>query len=349
MNKALLWPIVLLLCSCTPPSPPQHSAPPAVAVAPVTQAPAQTEYQVNGRIRSVSRAQLTFQTDGVLLERLVKLGDRVAQGDLLAVVRNPRLQPQQAAALAAVAETRARLEQARRDLKRLQTLRIDRAVGEERVEQQAAEVTRLEAALQQADAQLETQSGIAAEARLLAPFAGEISRLWVEPGEYVSPGQPVLSLADPEQLEIWIQVPARYASLEPGQSVTVTAPLLSSPVTGVVDQFSHQADPETGLYPAVVRIASDAGVDAGQRATVLIPEILDPTQLTVPIAAVVDPIGGAPRVYRVASDQIEQVAVELGRHLGQSIIISGALQPGDQVVISGHQSLTDGQSVQVLP
>lgn len=330
----------------------QHEPPPAsVVVATVDEGRLQREFRVSGVVRSVARAQLAFQTDGVVLERLVDLGDVVEPGQLLAVIRNPRLAPEESAALATVSEIRARRDQAQRDLERLRQLRVDKAVGEEQVEQKAADLSALNASLQRAQAQLEALSGLANEASLYAPFAGEVSQVLAEPGEYVRPGQVVLALGDPEALELAVKVPAQYADLELGDDVTVEVPLLGQRFTAVVDQISHQGEAGTGLFPLVLRLNKLAGLRVGLRADAMVPWESPVESLLVPLTSVVDPVGGLPRVFRLNGNQVEQVAVSLGHHRGNQVAVAvtdARLHAGDQVVISGHQSLIDGQSVRVL-
>lgn len=362
--QALFWQSLLMLCvllmasACTKKETEVVHAPPVVKVATVEQGLLQRDFRVSGVVRPVARAQLAFQTDGVVLERLVELGDQVTAGQLLAVVRNPRLQPEAAAALATVSEIRARRDQAQRDLKRLRQLRIDNAVGEERVEQKEADLRALGASLQRAQAQLEALSSLVAEASLKAPFDGEISEILAEPGEYVRPGQAVMVMGDPELLEVQVQIPAAYANLEAGASVPVDLPLLGQTVQGQVDRISRLGQANTGLFPAVITLGQRPGLRAGLRADVLVPWQSDHVALIVPLTAVVDPVGGQPRLYRVIDGKVQQISVSVGEHQGHQITVENRaeaaaeahqLDAGDQVVVTGHQSLTDGQTVQVLP
>ena len=349
---------VLMLSACSKPETEVVHAPPVVKVVTVEQGLLQRDFRVSGVVRPVARAQLAFQTDGVVLERLVELGDQVSAGQLLAVVRNPRLQPEAAAALATVSEIRARRDQAQRDLKRLRQLRIDNAVGEERVEQKEADLRALSASLQRAQAQLEALSSLVAEASLKAPFDGEISEILAEPGEYVRPGQAVMVMGDPELLEVQVQIPAAYANLETGASVPVDVPLLDQTLNGQVDRISRLGQANTGLFPAIITLGQRPGLRAGLRADVLVPWQSDHEALIVPLTAVVDPVGGQPRLYRVVNGKVQQISVAVGEHQGHQITVENtasaasgdlALNVGDQVVVTGHQSLTDGQTVQVLP
>lgn len=350
--------LLVVLSACTQKEVPPSAAqlPPTVKTVTVNKEALVRTFRVSGVIRPVDRADLAFQTDGVMLERLVELGDFVEAGQLLAVIRNPRLEPEESAALATVAEIRSRRDQAKRDLVRLQQLRLDKAVGEESVEQKAADVTALSAALQRAEAELAALSGLVEEASLKAPFSGEINQIFAEPGEYIRPGQVVMSLGGIDELEVQVQVPAQYANLSVGHELSVVLPTIGVQIAGTLTRQSHQGQAGTGLFPMIIQLANDVRVKVGMRADVMVPWQSAEQNLLVPLSAVVDPIGGQPRVYRVVDNQVEQLAVKLGQHRGTLIAVANdmneavwsPLDEGDQVVVSGHQSLTDGQKVQVL-
>lgn len=349
-----VW-VVLFMTACADQEASFQVQPPAVRVAPVTMGHLERDYRLSGVVRPVERAQLAFQTDGVLLERLVELGDSVAAGQLLATVRNPRLAPEQAAAAAAVDETRARRDQAKRDLQRLRRLRKDNAVGEEQVEQKAAELAALEAAIERAGAELRAVSGIAAEARLLAPFDGEITQVLAQPGEYLAPGRSVLAMGATGQLEIPIRIPAELGQLKAGERVSVFFPEIDYQIEAPVNRIANQGDLRSGLFPAIVDIvpdteqASHSALRAGLRAEVRIHWRSPTVQQLLPLTAIVDPIGGAPRVFRAREGVVDVIPVSIIGHQGEWVAIESQLEPGDSLVISGHQSLTAGQRVQVLP
>jgi multidrug efflux pump subunit AcrA (membrane-fusion protein) len=72
--------------------------------------------------------------------------------------------------------------------------------------------------------------------------------------------------------------------------------------------------------------------------------------LIVPMSAIVDPVGGAPRVFRVTDGAIHTTRVDIVASSGARVAIvprTGSLNGGDLVVTEGHRALTDGQPVRV--
>jgi multidrug efflux pump subunit AcrA (membrane-fusion protein) len=106
------------------------------------------------------------------------------------------------------------------------------------------------------------------------------------------------------------------------------------------------------LFPLVVELipeGEEGSVDpvSGMSAEVIL-DIPSAATLTVPLAAVVNPGGSSPSVFRLRGDRMEQVEVEVMTLVGERVAVQGELAAGDEVVVSGHASLLDGQQVEVV-
>ena len=303
-------------------------------------------------LRPVNRARLAFQTPGIVATRPVELGQVVRKGELLATLDNPELGPAQRAAAAALQESMTRRDQARRDLARLESLSESGAVGEDSVEQKRAELEALEAALDAAEANLAATGERLEDASLLAPFDGVVYSLNAEPGEFVASGQPVLSIGGTSRLELEVMLPASLASrVVLGTLTEVRAPQLPGMSwPGEVVEVSRIGDTTTGLFPAVVEVlvdASETPLKAGMLAQAWF-EHAEHEGLIVPMSAIVDPVGGAPRVFRVADGTIHSTRVDIVASSEARVAVvprKGQLAGGDLVVTAGHRALTDGQPV----
>jgi len=309
----------------------------------------------HGVLEPVTRARLAFQSPGVVKTRPAQMGQAVREGELLATLDNPELGPAQKAAAARVQESLTQRDQAKRDLARLRSLSQTGAVGEEQVEQKAAELASLEANVARAEADLTGTRQRLEDAALLAPFDGVISLVQVEPGEFVSAGQGVMAIGGLDKVEVRVLLPASLVSeLESGDSLVVKVPQLGTGESaGVVTELSSIGEKETGLFPVTVEVSVDpitTMIRAGMQAEVLL-DYADVEGLIVPLRAVVDPVGGDPKVFVVELDRVREVAVSiLAIANGEVALQAGeqALAEGDLVVIAGHRSLTARQQVRVM-
>jgi RND family efflux transporter MFP subunit len=235
----------------------------------------------------------------------------------------------------------------------LQSLVRTGAVGEETVEQKQAELNSLQAALASVEANLTGTRQRLSDATLVAPFGGVISRIGAEPGEFVAAGQEVMSLGGLERVEVTVLLPASLVSeLDNGDQLTVRVPQLRGRTwQGRVTELSAIGDVETGLFPVVVEVGVDpvtTRLRAGMLAEVLI-NYADVEGLIVPLEAIVDPVGGDPRVYRMHDGKVQSVPIEVLAVANERVAVrlsgKAGMQSGDNVVTAGHRALTDGQAV----
>jgi len=202
------------------------------------------------------------------------------------------------------------------------------------------------AALDAARASAREADRRADDAVLRAPYAGVVMTVAVEPDELVAPGRPVVELAGDGHLEVEVQVPERsWATLDVGDEASVYLPALQRHARGAVVEVASAARPE-GLFPVVVSVEA-ADLVAGLTAEVRL-QLPLAADVTVPVAAVVDPVGRSPSVLRVVDGVAERVAVDPAELLADGVALRGPLAPGDEVVVAGHGRLLDGDAVEVL-
>lgn len=347
-----LW--ALMLAGCEPPPAANGDAAQLVRTVEVRQGRLQHRLSFHGVLEPVTRARLAFQSPGVLATRPAAMGQFVRQGALLATLDNPELGPAQKAAAARLQEALTQRDQAERDLARLRSLVQSGAVGEEQVEQKVAELDSLQATVAQAEADLAGTRQRLEDATLLAPFAGVVSMTLVEPGEFVPAGQAVMALGGLDHLEVRVLLPASLVSaLQGGDTLDLRVPQLDErTLPGLVTELSAIGEKDTGLFPVTVELAVTADfpmVRPGMQAEVLV-DYADVAGLLVPLSAIVDPVGGKPQVFLAEQGRVRQVPVRVLAVANDQVALEaagGRIVAGDQVVVAGHRSLSDGQAVRL--
>lgn len=139
----------------------------------------------SGIIVPMRQARLSFQATGKVTEVNVKAGDEVKAGDVLVTLDTALLQ-------AKVKEAEANLEAAQAQVRFLTRNKTDQV----HLDQANAEIERMQALLDSANAALASQS------TLLAPFDGTIVEVDTAPAEIVIPGQIVMVLGDLSAFQI---------------------------------------------------------------------------------------------------------------------------------------------------
>ncbi len=276
---------------------------------------------------------------GRVSELHVTVGDRVEEGDPLAVMRSIEL----GRARAAVESAQSALEVARSNFERVETLEADGIVSERRFLEAKSEFESAKADLQAARSELETYGvggGSGPHYTLTSEIDGRVIEQHVSEGEVKGPSASMLVVAD--NTPVWVvgRVYERdIPKVERGMDASVT--LESYPSRswrGEVDWVADTVDEETRNLQVRVELPNDEGrLRPGMFGAVhLEAEQTDEVAL-VPVGAVqrihegrqvVVVPGDEPRHYRATP-------VETGEEGDGMVEIGSGLQPGDEFVTKG--------------
>jgi multidrug efflux system membrane fusion protein len=341
--------VLLAACEPQPTAEPEGLAVRPVRVAAVAEQEGVRELRVSSVTRATQRATLAFLVSGTLTERPIDVGQRVEVGDELARLYNPSLEPAVESGAARVRELDARLEQLRRDVRRAENLHDRNLISVEDVEKVRTEHAATRAARDLAVANLWEARNQRDQAAINAPFDGAVNAVYFEVGEFVAAGQPVLQVSGTDELEAAFDIPetliGRFA---PGQEVTLELPFLDGrAVSGQVIHVGDAGGRPGDLFPVEVRMRQGEGLRPGLTVELVLPTAAGPG-LVIPLAAVLDPGAGRPRVFRVTGGRVEPVFVQIGQLLDDRVEVRGALSAGDEIVVTGVSGLTPGQRVEVL-
>lgn len=319
-----------------------------VQVAEVVVSQSDRELRLPGVTRATRRATLASSLPARLAARPVEVGDTVAAGQVVARLDDREHRLAESAAAAALAELEVRWAQAARDLERAERLAAARAATPEEVEQVRAASSALGAARDAAAVRLAETRRRLAETTLTAPFAATVVATHLEAGEWAGAGAPLVELAGHGGLEVEVEAPEGVRTrIARGAEVVVGLPFLGRRVSGKVTSVAGAAAGAGGLFPVEVELEAAEGLVAGLAAEVVLP-IRSEAELSVPLAAVVDPGSGRPSVLRIVDGRAERVVVTPGRVVGDRLTVSAGLAAGDLVAVSGHTALADDDPVEVL-
>ena len=337
---------------------------------------------IPGVVAAVTEVRMAFQTLGRMTARPVDVGDRVAQGDLLARLAPEDLEGGVRAAEAAVAAAEVNLTTAENTAERARALASRNVASTAQLEQAEQGLAAAQSAVAQTRAQLESARNAEGFAVMTAPIAGVISDVQAAPGAVVAAGDPIMTLSSEDRLEARIDLtetqlrglapgdpftiwrdPATEAGRaeaegegaevsEPAQAASAAAAQTSPPVEGIVSRIAPVADAQTRLRRVHLALPMAVGETSGLRIGSLIRARragADALRLTVPAAAVVvGPEGGA-GVWTVTRQgdggTVALTPVTLGATEGGRTEVTGGLTPGAEVVVRGVHSLTQGQAV----
>ncbi len=290
---------------------------------------------IAGATRSARRAELAPKVMGLIVELPVTLGQTVKEGQLLA-----RIQAAEINARVTQAETQ--LQQAERDLGREQSLLAQGASTEEMVRKLTDGVAIARAMLDEAQAML-------GYTEIRAPFDGAVARKMAELGDLTAPGRPLIALEGAGPFEIEAGIPESLAgTLALGDRLLAELAPGAAPVEVAVTELSSAFDAATRTIAARFALPDGVSARSGQFVRVLVPQPAV-KRLLVPAAAV-SRRGQLDRIFVAdASGRARLRLIKLGADHGDTVEVLSGLDAGEQIVVEGASSLTDGQLLEVEP
>lgn len=292
---------------------------------------------VSGTLAPAIDVRLTAPVSEVIATVLVREGQRVQRGQVLARFRTDIVRP---AALSAEAQQRV----AAADYERMQNLLKEGAVAERDVEVALAGLRAAEAAAAAAQQRL-------AEAVVRAPVTGVVTQRHVQGGDRVKDGDPLFQLVNIDELEFQASVPSEYAAqVRPGAPVALVLSGYPGGVSGRVARVNATADPATRQLQVYVTVANRGGRLVGglfASGRIVLREARG--ALALPQTGVrTDPDGGA-YVLVIESGKLARRDVTLGitDEVAGLVEIASGIAEGAQVVVGPAEGLEPGQAVDV--
>lgn len=307
---------------------------------------------ISGGLRPIETISVRARVEGDVLEVVVREGDAVARGALLARFESTE---QEAGLKSAEADrVAAELDATTARWNFDQTKELFRAGAIPERDFRAAEQAAAAAAarLAAAEARLRTATLTARDTRIVAPVAGVVERRSVERGLRAQRGAELFTLVRTDVLELTAAVPARLASgVRRGQVVRFTAD--GRAIEGRVARISPTIDALSQSVTVFVQVPNADGTLKGNTfASGQIIERALANQLTVPQPAVRQPPGGngQPFVWRLVAGKLERVTVRLGvvDEVRGIVQVLEGLAVGDQVVTGNVGMLGAGMQVQLI-
>jgi len=288
-----------------------------------------------------------------LIEMYVNEGDRVQQGQPLAKFKDQVLQAAAAYANTDVATQRMNVRVAEAESARAVALFAEGAIAQRDRDNALAALEGAHSRLSLAVSQAANAEDRLRSAVLTAPAAGVVSKRYVQAGDRVDNGKPVLEVVDTRVLQLSASVPTEWlAELKVGRPVSLTVSQLdSSQVSGRISRINPTADPATRQIQIYVDVPNPRETLVGGlfvSGRVVTKEAM--RVVAVPRAAVrYEGEDRTPYVYVVNHGRIARRPVGVGisdDDVGL-VEITRAVVAGDTVVIGPIEGLGDGTPVAI--
>ena len=213
---------------------------------------------------------------------------------------------------------------------------------------QQAEETRLNHSVNLARSELKVEQARLSKAKrnlertqLISPFDGIINAVYVEVGDYVSPGQTALEIIQLDELDLNLEISGTTASkLELGQKVEIKTEKDNR--EGEVISIALDPNSETNTHTLKIRLASN-GLFSGQLAVANLPGKIYKKANVIPISSILYE-DNLSYIFEVVDNHVIKKEIRLIERFNNFQIIEG-VESGIRIVSKDVSSLTDGQVV----
>ena len=184
-----------------------------------------------------------------------------------------------------------------------------------------------------------------------APIDGHIASNSIKIGDMVSPQVPAMSIINPKNMEMTVNVSDAYIDEIFSGKENISAEILVSAtgetVTGIIAAASPGSDPATGLYSVKISIANEDGsLKDGMLASAKLIQQNADSEILIPSESVLEE-NGAKFVYTVTDGSIVKKEIVTGQEKNRYIAVTG-LNADDSVVVEGADKVTENGKFRIL-
>jgi RND family efflux transporter MFP subunit len=297
--------------------------------------------ELQGNVATKQNLVLTPEMGGILKQVLVKEGQHVSKGQLLARIDDGGLGSQ-------IAQLQIQSDLAKTTYDRQKRL-WDQKIGSEIQYLQAKSAYE---AQQKAIAQL---NSTLAKTAVRAPFSGIIDDVITEQGSVVSPGQTqLIRIVNLKDMYISVDVPERYISnVTKNKAVQVNFPVLGETLEASIRQTGNFINPANRTFNVEIAVPNKKGnIKPNLTAKLKINDYTSENALLIPQNIISENAIGEQYIY-VLTDKKDSIAIaqkiiiETGKTQGDVIEVLKGIENNAEIIKEGARSVKDGQKVQI--
>lgn len=294
----------------------------------------------SGQFTTDDETYLSFLTGGIVKQLLVKEGDRVRKGQLLATLDLTAIN-------AMVKQAKLGVEKAKRDLDRATNLQKD---GYATLEQ----LQNAQTAYDIAEQQLESARFNLKYSEIRAVADGFILKRFVNQGQLVATGSPVFQTNGAGDGKWYLKVGVsdkEWNAIREGDEALIESEVFGSrKVKAVVTRKAESSDPYTGTFAIDLTVmeTTKTPIASGMFGKAEIRPSVKSDAWTIPYAALLDGSAGEGFVF-VTDDRktVQKVAVQIAGISRNSVLVSGGLENHKHLIVAGSAYLNESSVISI--
>jgi RND family efflux transporter MFP subunit len=304
-----------------------------------------------GTLQGFVQSPVAARASGYVKRWTRDIGSNVVKGELLAEIETPEIDQQLVQAQAAREQTASSLALAKSTLERWEGLRKKDVVSQQDLDERRSALAQSQANLAAAQANVQRLRQLEEFKRVVAPFAGVITRRNVDVGDLIDSSRVLFNLSQTDTLRVYVSVPQAYSQLvKTGQEVVVTqGELRGQRFIGQVARTSASVDMLTRTMQVEVALSNREGkLMPGAYVQVALP-LAASQSLVAPTNTLLFRAGGTMVAVVDAQGRVTLRKVSVGRNYGADFEVLDGISETDRLVLNPPDWMADGQTVVVAP
>lgn len=330
------------------------SNPISVVVEKVTSTSDNSPLIVSGTVEAVNSANLSTRLMGYVEHINVKVGDKIAKGQILIVINNSDLQAKRAQVNAGISEAQAAFDIAEKDYNRYKNLFEENSASQKELDDMTAHYNMAKARLESAQQMKNEINAQFAYTNVKAPFSGVVTGKFIDEGSLANPGMPLLAIESPQNFEVVARVPeAVISKIKNGQTVNVVVSSINAELPGSVTEVSTSSANSGGQYLVKVNLDSkNQNVRSGMFAAVQFPNIKNQLAgstgtIMIPKKAIITN-GQLTGIYTVSQQNTAVLRwLRLGKTFGDKVEVLSGLSADESYILSSEEKLYNGAKLSI--
>ncbi len=164
---------------------------------------------LDGTVEAINKATISAQTSGEVVSINFDVNDFVNKGEVVILLKGRQQAASLVQAQATLAESTARVKQARQEYSRIKEIYAKKLVAKASLDNANAELKAALARKKVAQASISKTEEQLSNTQIRAPYSGIVTQRHVEPGEFVNTGQALMTGISIEKLRVNVNVPQK--------------------------------------------------------------------------------------------------------------------------------------------
>ena len=305
-----------------------------------------SQRQFSGVIQSAQKSKLSFRVPGVIEQVLVKEGENVKKGQLLARLDPHDYEVHLSELMARSDEVTAAFDLAKIELDRIKQATDDDAIAKVNLDRAISGFKRSQAMVNVMQKNIQKAQDALSYTQLKAPFDGVIAQQRVDVFEQVIPGISIFTVHKLDALEAVIDVPENMIEqLTSVQNAKVQWYNSDKAINATFQEKSTQPDSIKQTYRVSFKLADvPKGILPGKSITLRIAIEPEKDNFCLPYSAIVGE-NSSQNIFTVEQGKINTVPVQIATLNENLVCLKGNLKTGQKVVVTGASFFKQGDTV----